>query len=76
MGAGGINNKSIDFEKYQQSFANQWKQCFEQNQTLLHVDISHNGFTNNEIDIMADGLKSNHTILGIHMGGNDAEVDA
>ena len=29
-----------------------------------------------QIEILAEGLKSNHTILGIHLKGNEGDVDA
>ena len=49
---------------------------FQQNKYLIHLDLSHNGFMDEEIDIMSDGLKENHTILGLHMLGNQKNTDA
>jgi len=43
---------------------------------LIHVDFSNNDFAAPEIEIIAEGLKENHTILGIHMIGNEATTDA
>ena len=43
---------------------------------MLHVDFSNNGFSATEIEVIAEGLKDNHTILGIHMIGNEATTDA
>lgn len=43
---------------------------------MLHVDFSNNGFAAPEIEVIAEGLKDNHTILGIHMIGNEASTDA
>lgn len=48
---------------------------FEQNKSLIHLDLSHNGFMDEEIQIMSDGLKENHTILGMHMLGNEKSTD-
>jgi len=48
---------------------------FKKNTYLIHLDLSHNGFKETECNILAKGLKKNHTILGIHMIGNDATVD-
>ncbi len=46
------------------------------NKSLIHVDLSHNGFMNEEIDTMSEGLKDNHTILGLHMLGNEKNTDS
>lgn len=45
------------------------------NSTLLHVDMSNNLLNAQELQTISDGLQSNHTILGIHLIGNEAEVD-
>lgn len=42
----------------------------------MHLDIRHNNIKWNEMEIMAEGLKSNHSILGIHVKGNEAWVDS
>ena len=47
---------------------------FKQNKTLVHVDMSNNGIVSEDCKEMAEGLKFNHTLLGLHMGGNN-EVD-
>ena len=49
---------------------------FIKNKTLIHVDLSHNGLMDQEIDIISEGLKENHTILGLHMIGNQKSTDA
>ena len=38
--------------------------------------MSHNHIALTDVEIMADGLKDNHHILGIHFIGNDGDVDA
>lgn len=43
---------------------------------LVHFDLSHNSFTKAECQIIADGLVKNHSILGLHMVGNHAEIDS
>lgn len=58
------------------SFASAWSQCFKNNDTLLHVDISNNNLSWPEMEIIGEGLRSNHTILGLHVKGNVAQVDA
>lgn len=47
-----------------------------QNQTLIHLDFSNNDFAAPEVEIIAEGLKENHSIMGIHMIGNEAVTDA
>lgn len=42
----------------------------------MHVDISHNMLKQLEMEIIGEGLNFNHTILGIHVKGNDAYVDS
>lgn len=46
------------------------KKMFQKNKSLIHVDLSHNGLTDMDIDQIAEGLKENHSILGLHMLGN------
>eukprot|EP00359_Climacostomum_virens_P001679 CAMPEP_0204897674 /NCGR_PEP_ID=MMETSP1397-20131031/869_1 /ASSEMBLY_ACC=CAM_ASM_000891 /TAXON_ID=49980 /ORGANISM="Climacostomum Climacostomum virens, Strain Stock W-24" /LENGTH=860 /DNA_ID=CAMNT_0052065451 /DNA_START=87 /DNA_END=2668 /DNA_ORIENTATION=+ len=43
---------------------------------LLHLDISHNNFSLSECKIIAEGLKENHTIYGIHADGNECSIDS
>lgn len=42
---------------------------------LMHLDISHNNFSIIECNIIAEGLKDNHTLYGIHAGGNECQID-
>ena len=49
---------------------------FIQNKTLVHLDLTHWGFSFYEWKIMNQGLKENHTLLGLHMTGNKMNVDA
>lgn len=49
---------------------------FSINQYLQHVDISNNYLSSKECQIIGEGLKDNHTIFGIHVQGNDCNVDA
>lgn len=49
---------------------------FKQNKTLIHADFSHCGFTYNECEIINEGLKHNHTLLGLHFTGNAMNVDS
>ena len=50
---------------------------FKNNRTLVHVDFSNNGFSMEDCREMQEGLKQNHTIMGLHMGGNNQlDVDS
>jgi hypothetical protein len=48
----------------------------ETNISLLHLDLSQNNFTVMQLEVIAEGLKENHTIMGLHMEGNNCEVDS
>jgi hypothetical protein len=48
----------------------------EKNESLLHLDLSQNNFSTMQLDVIAEGLKENHTILGLHMEGNSCTVDS
>ena len=37
--------------------------------------MSHNGLTEQDVEIFSPGLKENHTIMGLHMTGNKARTD-
>lgn len=52
------------------------KQMFIQNTSLIHCDFSHCGLSKYECEVMNEGLKKNHTILGIHMVGNKMNADS
>jgi hypothetical protein len=38
--------------------------------------MSHNNIDSRELKIMSEGLDSNHTILGLHLTGNEGEIDS
>lgn len=48
----------------------------ETNTTLTHLDLSQNQLKENDIIVIGEGLKKNHTLLGIHITGNSGKVDA
>jgi len=56
--------------------AGDWSEAFMTNKTLVHLDISNNSFSSFEIEAFRQGLDQNHTILGIHAGGNEGSTDA
>ena len=45
------------------------------NDTLKHIDISYNRYNKAEVEIIAEALKANHTVLGMHVEGNAASYD-
>ena len=56
--------------------ANSWSLAFRENAFLIHLDFSHNYFDSRELEVINEGLSENHTILGIHLAGNEGETDA
>jgi hypothetical protein len=56
-------------------FAEAWRDAFKENKSLIHIDLSHNKMLKNDVEIIAEGLKENHTIYGIHFSGNSGHVD-
>ena len=42
---------------------------------LLHLDISYNNINSVDAKAISENIKDNHTILGIHVDGNDMWVD-
>jgi hypothetical protein len=56
-------------------FAEFWRDAFRENKSLIHVDLSHNNIPKLDVEIIADGLKDNHSIYGLHMSGNQGYVD-
>lgn len=45
------------------------------NTTLMHLDLSYNYLNENDCRIIGEFLKSNHTLLGIHVQGNECSID-
>ena len=62
-------------ELFHQGFAEPWARALRKNKSLIHVDMSHNNIRLDDVEIIADGLKDNHHILGLHFVGNDGNVD-
>jgi hypothetical protein len=46
------------------------------NSVLKHCDLRHNNMSASECAIVALGLEQNHTLLGLHVAGNSAVLDA
>ena len=41
-----------------------------ENDTLQHIDLTGCNLTMEEITLLGEELKENHTLFGIHLGGN------
>lgn len=48
---------------------------FQDCSTLFHLDLSYNKIRCSECAIIADGLRTNQTLFGLHLVGNEASVD-
>ena len=51
-------------------------QCFLNNKTLEHLDLSFNNFSKEASEIIAAGLEPNRTLLGLHFRGNYGYVNS
>eukprot|EP00434_Breviolum_minutum_P031509 symbB.v1.2.027863.t1/scaffold2893.1/size70037/3 len=49
---------------------------FKETKTLRHLDLSRCDLTIAHCQILAEGLEENKTIVGLHVSGNEAHVDA
>ena len=56
-------------------WADFWRDLFAENTSLVHVDFSHNNLEKRDVESFSEGLKSNHTIMGVHFLGNQGEID-
>jgi hypothetical protein len=45
-------------------------------ESIRHVDISYNSLNFKDMKPIEEGLKENHSLWGIHVIGNDAEIDS
>lgn len=45
------------------------------NSTLIHLDLSHNNISSKELTELSNNIKDNHTLVGLHLTGNEAKVD-
>lgn len=62
-------------ELFARGFGEAWAEAFASNKSLLHVDMSHNHLEQTDVEIIAEGLRDNQQILGIHFAGNDGDID-
>lgn len=54
----------------------QFAQLFTENRALRHLDISKCDLRAAHCQVLAEGLRANTTLLGLHVSGNEAAVDA
>lgn len=52
------------------------KEFLEDNKSVAHLDLSCNNFRYEECELIAEGLKTNHTLYGFHFDGNYGYVDS
>ena len=54
----------------------EFREVLSQSKTLLHLQLSHNSMLANECSLLSEALKSNHTLLGLHIqAGNCCTID-
>eukprot|EP00347_Sterkiella_histriomuscorum_P017828 403347825 len=51
-------------------------EMFKLNKTLIHLDLSHNNFNKTDCLSMELGLRENHSLLGLHMLGNEMNTNS
>jgi NLR family CARD domain-containing protein 3 len=73
-----IKNKIAPNEEIYTSvnWAKQMSQMFENNFTLIHMDLSHNNFSDDDWKEISKGLNKNRSVLGLHMSGNSRDTNA
>ncbi|ETW02024.1 hypothetical protein H310_06541 [Aphanomyces invadans] len=47
-----------------------------ENNVLTHLDLSHNRLLEKDCQVLSTALKGNTSIRGLHIGGNDLDIDA
>ena len=67
-------NKMLKFSRV--NIGQDMQNMFKENKTLIHVDLSHNNLKAVDCEMMEEGLKDNHTILGLHMIGNEYDTNS
>ena len=68
-----FNNDLAGF--FYEEYSEHWAKMFKINKSLVHVDMSHNHIKEIDCEIIAEGLKSNHNVLGLHFVGNQAHIN-
>jgi len=50
--------------------------ALRQESSLVHLDLSYNSLRAEDCRVLAEGLRDNHSLIGLHLVGNAASVDA
>ena len=72
----GSKTRFLPGQSIETNYAEAFADLFAANKTLLHVDLSHNNIGSDDCAKIAKGLNRNHTMFGLHMVGNEVDVDA
>lgn len=67
-------NKLLKINKL--NIGSDFEAMFKENKSLIHLDLSHNNIKKEDCEVMAEGLKENHTVLGFHMIGNEVDLNS
>ena len=70
------NNLELEDDTTSRSWAKSISQMFEQNECMIHMDLSHNNFSQEDWKEISIGLNKNKSVLGLHMSGNSKDTDA
>ena len=57
-------------------FGKAMAKVIKNNSKLTHLDLSNNHLTWIDLKPIAEKLEENHTLIGIHLAGNEAKVDS
>ncbi|GMI34513.1 hypothetical protein TeGR_g4761, partial [Tetraparma gracilis] len=50
--------------------------CLEVNDTLIHLSLAYTGLLKEHCKLIGGKLKFNHSLMGLHMEGNELDIDA
>lgn len=50
-------------------------EMFIKNNTIVHLDLSHNNFSKEDLDKLNESLSQNHILIGLHLEGEMCSVD-
>jgi hypothetical protein len=68
--------KKDNFRLTDQLVGSTWGEALSINTALVHLDLSNNNYNKAICKIIAEDIKQNHTIYGLHMNGNSCQVDS
>ena len=67
-----LSKKGKNKDKYPECLST----MFQMNESILHLDLSHTGITWEDGQIIDKGFNENHSILGVHLTGNEITLTA